>query len=267
VPAPLLAHIHVPKTAGSSFRKVLDERFGPAHVHLSFDNSTEFVYENRDLAELVRAPSIQAFSSHFVRRFPEQLAGRPVYYVAFLRDPIQQFISYVTYARKYYAKIPDPVLLSHLPPNMAGLTIRESARWILDGPHRTFRNFRENYTTNFFARYKLWDWLGFDYADPRYRRARLDAARNVLSSFLLAGIAEHMDESWALLRGRAAKIGIELPDLKIPFENVTGDQREPLDWIHADDEVGAKLLESVREDRELYDWALRRYFDLLSLRK
>ena len=259
VDAPLLAHIHVPKTAGSSFRKVLDEHYGPSHVHLYLHNDTTFVYENSELAELVRPPSVQAFSSHFVRRFPASLAGRPVYYVTFLRDPVKQFISYVTYTRDHYANIPDPVLLSHLPPGMAGLSIRESARWILDGPDSSFRNFRENYNTNFFARYPLLDVHGLDYADPRYRSARAGAARRVLSQFLLAGIAERMDESWALLRGRARKVGIELPDARIPYENVSAERHEALDWIHPGDEVGGKLLESVREDYELYRWALDRH--------
>ena len=113
---PLLAHIHAPKTAGSAFRRALDENYQQAHVHLYFDNSTTFVYENAELAELVRDPSIKAFSSHFVRRFPPVLAGRPVQYVTFLRNPIEQFISYITYTRKHYAAIKDLVLLDHLRP-------------------------------------------------------------------------------------------------------------------------------------------------------
>ena len=256
---PLLAHIHSPKTAGSSFRRALDENYQQAHVHLYFDNSTTFVYENAELAELVRDPSIKAFSSHFVRRFPPVLAGRPVHYVTFLRNPIEQFISYITYTRKHYAAISDLVLLDHLPPKMTGLSIRESARWILDGPDSAFRNFRENYATNFYARYSLFDWHGLDYADSGYRTERLKAAQNILSRFLLVGIAECLDESWRLLRHRAERIGIELRDVRIPTENVTADQREPLDWIRADDEVGGKLLDSVREDLSLYSWGLDQF--------
>jgi hypothetical protein len=67
-----------------------------------------------------------------------------------------------------------------------------------------------------------------------------------------------MDESWSLLRKRAEKIGIGLPDVRIPVENVTRDPRESLDWIRTDDEVGGKLLDSVREDLELYQWGLDR---------
>ena len=257
---PILAHIHAPKTAGSSFRRVLDEYYRQGHIHLYFDNSTTFVYENRELAELVRDPSIKAFSSHFVRRFPPVLADRPVYYVTFLRNPIQQFISYITYTRKHYRGIPDRVLPTstyrlRCPPEYSG----SAPNGFSMDRTASFRNFRENYATNFYARYPLFDAHGFDYAERRYRNERLKAAQNVLSNFLLVGIAEHLDESWRLLRHRAEQIGIQLPDVRIPTENVTADQRDSLDWIRADDEVGGKLLESVREDLLLYSWGLDQF--------
>ena len=74
----------------------------------------------------MRDPSIKAFSSHFVRRFPPVLTERPVQYVTFLRNPIEQFISYITYTRKHYAAIKDLVLLDHLPPQMPGLSIEKA---------------------------------------------------------------------------------------------------------------------------------------------
>jgi hypothetical protein len=256
---PLLAHIHVPKTAGSSFRKVLAERYGAAHLHLYYDNSTTFVYETAALADLVRPPAVQAFSSHFVRRFPPILSGRRVHYVSFARDPIQQFISYITYTRKHYLAIKDTVLISHLPPGMPDLTVRECAKWILDGPDGQFRNFQENYNTNFFARYVLLDSRGLNYHDPKYRAARLATARQVLSRFLLVGLSDRMDETFALLRAKAEMVGIPLPNVTIPVENVTSAERESLDWIHADDEVGRKLLSSVEEDTHLFNWSVARF--------
>jgi len=257
VRTPILGHVHVPKTAGSSFRKVLDGHFRDTHLHLYFDHSTTFVYENSELAELIRPPRVRAFSSHFVRRFPAAIAGRRVHYCTFLRHPVEQFISYITYTRKHYAAIQEPVLLSHLPPQMPRLGIRECARWILNQQGREFRNFGENYVTNFFGRYPLLD-KGLEYSHPLYQRKRLRMARSVLSGFLTVGISERMDESWRVLRNRAARVGIELPDSRIPVENVSGDGREAMDWIHADDEVGSKLLLSIAEDLKLYRWASAR---------
>jgi hypothetical protein len=258
-PEPLLAHVHVPKTAGSSVRKVLDQIYGPAHVHLYFDHATTFVYEDGQLADLVKPLAIKAFSSHFVRRFPPKLAARQVKYVTFLRDPVQQFISYITYVRKHFESIHDPVLLSHLPPGMSHLSVRECVSWILQGKDSAFRNFRENYNTNFFARYPMLDSKGLDYADARYRSARQGMARQVLSRFLMVGITERMDDSWRLLCARAKKVGIELPPVSIPVENVTAGERDSLEWIHMDDAVGRQLLASVQEDLQLYRWALTRF--------
>jgi hypothetical protein len=205
----------------------------------------------------VERSGAQAFSSHFVRRFPPLLGSRPVHYVTFLRDPVQQFISYITYTRKLYAAISDPELLSHLPPHMPDLSVRECARWILNAPARPFRNFSENYNTNFFARYELLDTIGLEYGTPQYREQRLAAARRVLARFLLVGISEHLDLSWSILQSRAAAVGIPLPDARMPVLNVTASRRESLDWIHPDDQVGRQLLSSVAEDMQLY----REFYD------
>ena len=265
---PVLAHIHVPKTAGASFRRALDTAFSPdAHLHLYFDNNTEFVYENDELGRFLTVPSVQAFSSHFVRRFPLQLAQRSLYYVTFLRDPVQQFLSYLTYTKKYYEAIRDPVLKRHLPPDLPKLSLRECARWILtSGPDAALRNFNENYATNFFARYTVLETVGLTYADERYRAIRLEAACEVLSKFLFVGISERMDESWRLLRREAREVGIVLPALSITHENVSSEIRDDLSWIHADDSVGRQLLDSVVEDQQLYNWSVARFEDQLATR-
>jgi hypothetical protein len=258
--APLLGHIHLPKTGGTSVMEVLSAYYGSAHKNLYFNNPpTTFVYQNDQVAEFVQDVGVKAFSSHFVRRFPPVLAGRPVYYITSLRDPVQQFISYITDTRKRYATFTDPVLVSHLPPRMPELTIRDCARWILDRPSTVFLNFRDNYATNFYACSSVLDSYGLEYADPRYRSVRSRTARDILSRFLMVGITECLDESWTLLRWRAAKVGIDLPNVRMPVRNVSANLRESLDWIHAGDEVGARLLDSIREDLSLYRWARRRF--------
>lgn len=54
----------------------------------------------------------------------------------------------------------------------------------------TLSNFRENYTTNFFARYEMASSSGVQYADRRYRRLRQRVARQVLRRFLLLGMTD-----------------------------------------------------------------------------
>ncbi len=256
--APLLMHIHVPKCGGTSIRRALDEILGPGHLPLYFEHTT-FALDDSDLAEFVRPESIKALSSHSVRRFPRELGGRRMHYVTLLRDPVEQFISYITFTKKHYAAIRDPILLKHLPPEMPSLSVRECARWILNGGRDVFVNFRDNYTTNFFARHVALDARAYKYSDHRYKRRRLKLAQQVLDRFLFVGIVEQMEESWQLLRMRAGEIGIDLSDGAVSCENPSADLRDDLSWMHAGDEVGKKLLESLAEDRELYRGALQKF--------
>src|SRR4051812_41918333 len=96
----VIGHIHVPKCGGTSVSKLLDEALGAAHLRLWVDD-TYFVYSEEALANLI-TPSVQVFSSHYLRTFPGTLAGRKARYFTFLRHPVEQFISYLTYSRRFY---------------------------------------------------------------------------------------------------------------------------------------------------------------------
>jgi Sulfotransferase family len=244
--APLLGHIHVPKCAGTSFRVLLERHFGPRHLSLYIDD-TYFVYNDAALRSyLLRNPETLGFSSHHVRSFPRWVAGRRILYVTFLRDPVQQFISYMTHIKKRYAEITSQSLLASVPPDTPHLTLREFARWLLtrdcDIP------FRENHNVNFFARH----------SSPA-AADRLQAAQSALESFFFVGITERMDESMEQLRARSLEAGLDFPPDPIPAENTSADHRDDLSWVHAGDEVGALLLRSVEKDRQLYEWALARF--------
>jgi hypothetical protein len=62
-----------------------------------------------------------------------------------------------------------------------------------------------------------------------------------------------------LLRALARERGIEFPEGSVPVENTSYETRDDINWVHADDQVGALLLDSVREDQKLYGWALKRF--------
>lgn len=256
---PVFAHIHVPKCAGSSVRRLLDQAWGDSHLHLYVQGPTTFVYDEEELALRLQPPHVKAFSSHFVRRFPPEVAGRPMLYATFLRDPLEQWISYLTYTRKVYGHILDPVLLQHLPPDMPSRPLRDSAQWLLSRSTDVFTNFRENYVTNFFARYEVAAQHGFEYADPRYRRMRLRAARQVLRRFFFVGITEDLESSLWLLRRKLAGTGLQIPPLPVPVENLSHEQRDDLAWLSTRDPVGRQCLASLAEDRQLYRWARARW--------
>ncbi len=242
---PLLAHIHVPKCAGTSFRILLERYFGPRHMRLYIDD-TYFVYSEDALRNcLLRDPPPHAFSSHHVRTFPRWLGGREMLYVTFLRDPVQQVVSYMTHIQKHYAGITSPSLLEAVPPDARRLTLREFARWLLTQDRDI--PFRENHNVNFFARHS---------APPEANR--LEAAKAALSGFFFVGISDRMDESMEKLRALAETTGLDFPSDPVPVVNTSSEYRGDLSWIDPAEEVGTMLLRSVEQDRQLYDWAVAR---------
>lgn len=241
---PVLAHIHVPKCAGTSFRILMERHFGPRHLQLYIDD-TYFVYGDEALRSyLLQDPDIWGFSSHHVRSFPRWMAGREMLYVTFLRDPIEQFVSYMTHVKKLYGEIKS--LLEAVPPDAPRLTLREFARWLLTQDRDI--PFRENHNVNFFARHSA----------PA-ARDRLEAAKAVLEGFFFVGITERMEESMNKLRARAQAAGLDFPVDPAPVENSSIAFRDDLSWINPGDDVGALLLRSVEKDRQLYEWALARF--------
>lgn len=242
---PVLAHIHVPKCAGTSLRVLLETHRGPRHLGL-YVNDSYFVYGEETLRSyLLQDSEMQGFSSHHVRSFPRWLAGREMLYVTFLREPIQQFVSYMTHIKKHYASITAKTLLEAVPPDAPEVTLREFARWLLTADRDV--PFRENHNVNFFSRHS-----GREAGD------RLAAAKATLGEFFFVGITERMEESMSKLKALTRDAGLEFPPDPIPVENTSADYRDDLAWIEPEDEVGSLLLQSVEEDRRLYDWAAAR---------
>ncbi len=254
---PLIVHVHVPKTAGCSFRTLLQKRFGQNHANLYWDNKP-FEYTESYLDEFVSSrPSLRSLSSHFVQTFPPRIAGREALYITFLRKPVEQFISYLTYTRKHFDKIPDKELLESVPPDVPDLSLRDFASWILS--HRRIP-FRQNNQVNFFAQTtfrRTWCECEDDYA--LYCGSRLLLAKVLLDRFFFVGIAERMDESIERLEWLGDQFDIDVPEGPIGVENVSNEYRDDLAWINTSDDVGARLLASVAEDQDLYDWNLARF--------
>jgi hypothetical protein len=181
-------------------------------------------------------------------------------YFTVLRDPLQQFISYLTFVKKMHKTLTDPNLLACLPPDPCSLSSREFALWLIS-QDRDNVPFRENYTVNHLARqtYISLQDPGVPFDDVAYRAVRLTLAKAVLEQFMAVGLTEQMDESLADVRMIARLQGLELPSDGVCEENVSNGLRDDLSWIHPADEVGAMLLRSIEEDRLLYDWAAARY--------
>jgi hypothetical protein len=263
----VLVSVHVPKCAGTSVRLYLKKALGAAHRDLYADRASLVYAEDYLATEVLADLTVRSLSSHFIRCFPPALAGRRLLYVTFLRDPIEHFLSYYSYIRKVYAHITDPELSACLPPACDQLSSRAFTAWLLD--RRFDTPFRENYATNFFARYTwtaatgrgprpgttLWPhvWDPSDWA--AYAVDRLAVARRVLSRFFFVGLAEQLQAGLDVLRRRSAAWGFDLPAEPIGFANVSRECRDDTSWLRAGDPVGRRLLASLREDFALYHFA------------
>ena len=209
-------------------------------------DDTYFVYATEVLrGYLLQYPEMQGFSSHHVRIVPA-LVGRPrILVLTFLRDPIEQFVSYMTHIKKHYASITSPASWKSVPPDAPAPDSAGVCQMAAD-PRRDIP-FRENHNVNFFARH-----------NAPGAADRLEAAKAALDHFFFVGISERMEESMDKLRELLRAEGLEFPPGPMPVENTSAEYRDDLSWINPEDEVGSLLLRSVELDRQLYDWAVAR---------
>lgn len=219
-------------------------------------------YPTYDLDETTLAAAgladrrLRALSTHNIRRFPPISCGRRMRYFTVLRDPLEQYLSYVHYMQQVQGEIADPAFLERLPPNCAALTSREFTAWLLDRPHLFAA--LDNAQTNFLAEYTWRERAGDPSDAEAYRRERLALALEIVDGFAMVGTVERLPESLALLRRRAAAWGFTLlPPDEIGRENVTLTPRDGTAWIGEHDEVGARLLAAMADDRALHAYAQR----------
>jgi len=261
----------VPKCAGTAIRWWLYRAF-PGGFGSWYP---PYVFDERTLeAAGLRNTGLRAFSTHWIRKFPQIICGRRMRYFTLLRDPAQHVISWV----RYYYQVHDAVAeanqaaaaVSTGEANRAAATTstRDLVQRLLDGPADD--PFRENMQTNYFA---LYAWCELELKQrgchpetyhlwpedtlSAYRRERLDLAKEILRSFIAVGTVERVIDTLDVLRDRANLLGFNLCDSQeLTFENVTSMQViKDTGWIGEHDPVGRRFLESIADDTSLYAFA------------
>jgi len=261
---PILVHVHIPKCAGTSVSRMLEAAHGPLH-HNFYPQGPDFSPSNDQLTRvLANEPATKSIASHSIRVFPPQIDGRTALYVCFLRDPLEQFVSYTSYIKKNFDSL-RPAHKMLLPPDLDRMDLRESARQIMTAARPV--PFAANFTTWFLTaaafRRALPNTLEASaraQADALYRAIDLQMALDTLSKFLLVGLSDRMADSIALLRRAVKPYGLNLDDVTAGHENVSKDYVDDTSWLTPEDEVGRMVLASVEKDRQLYA-AMRRRFD------
>ena len=260
---PILVHVHIPKCAGTSLGAVLRASFPGRHLDV-YAPFTDLVYTPDQLSRLLRDnPQLVSIASHAIRVYPSLINGRTALYVCFLRDPVEQFLSYLTYIKKQYSTLSPPHRLV-VPPKCDRLSMRRIAEWLVT--HSDDVPFRQNYTIRF-----LTERLFLQQVEPLpnsplhlsltsfYEKINLDLAMSVLERFLFVGIVDQMETSLHVLQQKLAPYGLVLETTTVPMDNVSRDYREDLGWMTESDRVGKLVLDSLADDIRLYEH-IRRSF-------
>jgi len=88
----VILFLHIPKTAGTSFRFVLENTFGSAHCHATHTRRELFRQEDLDFAQRF-FPGLKSIAGHNLAD-PFRLAVPEPFYITFLREPISRAISH-----------------------------------------------------------------------------------------------------------------------------------------------------------------------------
>jgi hypothetical protein len=88
---PMIVFLHIPKTAGTSFRFILENSFGPSHCHATHVRSSRFTQADFEFARRF-FPRLKSIAGHNLVD-PLQLSVPNPFYVTFLRNPIARVIS------------------------------------------------------------------------------------------------------------------------------------------------------------------------------
>lgn len=234
---------HIPKTAGSTFRRVLWQQYGSAHeVHTSMNDPEPRTEQIR--AAIRAGRTLRALTSHVGYGLHERLPDHLRFaHVTILRDPVDRAVSHYYYARSRGNVGEDTTLLDFCRP---GLSRPNALRaW--------------NTQTAYLSGLRLRQLHGHPFDPTEYDEALLDQAKANLDRFAAVGLLERFDESLLLL-GRT--FGWPLVTLRSLPRNVG---RRPPRAALSDEEREA-LEAANRLDRALYRYATERFEALLEER-
>lgn len=264
---PLFVHVHIHKCAGTAFNELIRKTFAPRHLDAYLADPFH-TYQQAELDGLVRQwPAVRSIASHSIRMFPEYIGGRQPLYVCLLREPVDWFVSYLTYAQAHFDEL-TPAHAATFPPGAAKMPLGELAgamvqRFVVRPTvYCTFIRYLAEST----FRHALSGIMDVPPHDSPltgkiaalFDESGLGMAQRILSRFFFVGIVERMDESIALLRRRLAKIEIALADEPITERNVTRHRRDDLRWLGKDHPTGIAIRRLLADDLKLYEWARSR---------
>jgi hypothetical protein len=245
--APLILHCHIPKTAGITVSAGLKRSFELCHIH-HYHPDPLYILTSEVLKELLEInPALLSISSHHLRSFPLSVAGRPTFFITFLRRPEDVFISQLRFVQREFSFLSDEIK-SAWPKDTPGLPLRELASQYLDEV-AAFQNHCPQ--TRFFCNPTVAAKLGFG-DGHQYGADSYEMASSILNGFHFVGIVEEMKKSLEVLSDLLLAYGVRAYfDLRLKLNSSHAKARPA--WLTPDDEVGRRILETSASDRLLHE--------------
>lgn len=116
---PLFFFLHIPKTAGTTFKDILRRNFGPGYEE-EYGLLVDFTYSAAQVTAMIeRYPSLRCLSSHRISLdLPWDRANCSLRAISFIRDPAERFASHYFFTRSILTtfhkktKVADPARVS-----------------------------------------------------------------------------------------------------------------------------------------------------------
>ena len=236
VKEPIIIFQHIPKTAGTTLRYIIQYQFPPSAICELYGSSgspAQRIAKLQSLSKL-QQQKIKIINTHVGFGLHDYLQ-QPCRYITFLREPVQRAVSMYYYFQK--TKNPQFVELS------------------LEEFVRTYPGVQNGMTKNL-AGIVLQTQLGTAEADRELvcDRSSLEIARaNLQQHFKFVGISERFDESLLLLR--------QILGWKIPLFDKSNTSKKPKNI----DRKVLKLIERHNElDLQLYESATTAFEELIA---
>jgi len=224
---PVIIFQHIPKTAGTTLRYIIQYQFPPSAICELYGSSgphAQRIDKLKNLSESQRK-RIKIINTHLGFGLHDFLQ-QPYTYITFLREPVSRAISMYY----YYQKTKNPRFLN--------LSLKEFVQ--------TYSGVQNGMTKNL-AGIVLQSQLSDNNESQEFNcnRETLEIAqRNIQEHFKFIGISERFDESLLILR--------EILGWKIPLYDKSNASQKPRD-IEQDT---LRLIETLNEfDLELYEYA------------
>jgi len=176
-PDPFYLFLHIPKTAGTTLRSIVDQNLEPENVITYYNQNSRQLLDNLD-AHLTVHPNFRAIIGHFKFGL-HQIIEPPATYITFLRHPVARTIS--QYKEHY---VNQRQLLQDLDGNV--LSLADSVK---NNP-------------SLYANYQTGYLIGEEVGDLTDAASAELALNNLETYFAIVGLVEYFDQSISLMSNK-----------------------------------------------------------------